>query len=290
MFVTGTDDGVGKTYVCALLAARARAAGLTPAMLTAVQIGEDDATRWLIGRVPGAVGATAHVIRREHLLASRGGDRDRRGRSRARARGLPRAARPQRRRARRRAVRPALADRLEPHDGRSRPARSACPLVIVCRPGRGTINHAALTLEAARRRNLAVQGLIVNGADEPPGARGARQPRRARAPRADPRDHPGRDDQLALGRRRSAAAVRAGAGRVARGIAEVETQTRGHAGRQPEAEAVEPRGARPARHDDARAGAARARCPRRTAAPPGTPCARARGGARGARRAGGGRA
>ena len=74
VFVTGTDDGVGKTYVCALLAARARAAGLTPAMLTAVQIGEDDATRWLIGRVPGAVGATAHVARREHLLASRGGD------------------------------------------------------------------------------------------------------------------------------------------------------------------------------------------------------------------------
>ena len=27
VFVTGTDDGVGKTYVCALLAARARDAG-----------------------------------------------------------------------------------------------------------------------------------------------------------------------------------------------------------------------------------------------------------------------
>src|SRR5215218_1190447 len=61
VFVTGTDDGVGKTYVCALLAARARAAGLTPAMLTAVQVGDDDATRWLIRRVPGAVGATAHA-------------------------------------------------------------------------------------------------------------------------------------------------------------------------------------------------------------------------------------
>ena len=61
VFVTGTDDGVGKTYVCALLAARARDAGLTPAMLTAVQVGDDDATRWLIGRVPGAVGATAHA-------------------------------------------------------------------------------------------------------------------------------------------------------------------------------------------------------------------------------------
>src|SRR5690349_16274889 len=30
-------------------------------MLTAVQVGDDDATRWLIRRVPGAVGATAHA-------------------------------------------------------------------------------------------------------------------------------------------------------------------------------------------------------------------------------------
>ena len=43
------------------------------------------------------------------------------------------------------------------------------PMVIVCRPGRGTINHAALTLEAARRRNLRVLGLIVNGASDRPG-------------------------------------------------------------------------------------------------------------------------
>jgi dethiobiotin synthetase len=41
--------------------------------------------------------------------------------------------------------------------------------VIVCRPGRGTINHAALTLEAARRRHLPVRGLIVNGASDRPG-------------------------------------------------------------------------------------------------------------------------
>ena len=168
VFVTGTDDGVGKTYVCALLAARARAAGLTPAMLTAVQVGDDDVTRWLIGRVPGAVGATAHSYPREHLLASRGGA--------AIAAVDPEHVRevylapprPQRRRARRGAVRPARADRLEPHDRRSRerarpPARDRLP------PGRGTINHAALTLEAARRRNLAVRGLIVNGASDRPG-------------------------------------------------------------------------------------------------------------------------
>ena len=41
--------------------------------------------------------------------------------------------------------------------------------MIVCRPGRGTVNHVALTLEAAHSRKLAVRGLIVNGASENPG-------------------------------------------------------------------------------------------------------------------------
>jgi dethiobiotin synthetase len=168
VFVTGTDDGVGKTYVCALLAARARAAGLTPAMLTAVQIGEDDATRWLIGRVPGAVGATAHVVRREHLLASRGGDpiaavdpdhvREVYLALRGRSDGV---------------LVEGPSGLLSPIGWNRTTADLASalglPLVIVCRPGQGTVNHAALTLEAARRRNLVVHGLIVNGADEPPG-------------------------------------------------------------------------------------------------------------------------
>ena len=43
------------------------------------------------------------------------------------------------------------------------------PLVIICRPDRGTVNHVALTLEAAFSRNLSVRGLIVNGASEHPG-------------------------------------------------------------------------------------------------------------------------
>ena len=197
VFVTGTDDGVGKTYVCALLAARARAAGLTPAMLTAVQVGDDDATRWLIGRVPGAVGATAHAYPREHLLARSGGD--------AIAAVDPEHVRE---------VYLALRGRsdgvlVEGPSGLLAPigwnrttadlaSALGLPLVIVCRPGRGTINHAALTLEAARRRNLPVRGPDRERRERPPGTRGARQPRRARAPRADPRDRPRRDDQLAL--------------------------------------------------------------------------------------------
>jgi dethiobiotin synthetase len=166
VFVTGTDDGVGKTYVCARLAARARAAGLTPAMLTAVQVGDDDATRWLIRRVPGAVGATAHAYTgdqvgetgeaadsvdpehvREVYLALR-----------KRSDGV---------------LVEGPSGLLAPlGDGRTTADLAQAlglPLVIVCRPDRGTVNHAALTLEAARRRNLTVRGLIVNGASERPG-------------------------------------------------------------------------------------------------------------------------
>ena len=36
-------------------------------------------------------------------------------------------------------------------------------LLVVTRPGLGTLNHTALTLEAAERRNLTVAGLVVSG-------------------------------------------------------------------------------------------------------------------------------
>ncbi|MEZ4599115.1 MAG: dethiobiotin synthase [Syntrophotaleaceae bacterium] len=44
----------------------------------------------------------------------------------------------------------------------------AWPLLIVCRPGLGTINHTLLTVEAACRRNLPLAGLIVNGMPSEP--------------------------------------------------------------------------------------------------------------------------
>lgn len=42
-------------------------------------------------------------------------------------------------------------------------------LVVVTRPGLGTLNHTALTLEAARTRNLVVVGLVVCGWPSEPG-------------------------------------------------------------------------------------------------------------------------
>lgn len=37
------------------------------------------------------------------------------------------------------------------------------PLVVVCRPGPGTLNHARLTLEAAWARGIRVHGVVANG-------------------------------------------------------------------------------------------------------------------------------
>jgi dethiobiotin synthetase len=42
-------------------------------------------------------------------------------------------------------------------------------LVVVTRPGLGTLNHTALTLEAARSRGLPVDGLVISGWPAVPG-------------------------------------------------------------------------------------------------------------------------
>jgi dethiobiotin synthetase len=167
VFVTGTDDGVGKTYVCALLAARARDAGLTPAMLTAVQVGDDDATRWLIRRVPGAVGATAHAYLVETARGDAGDATDSVDPEHVREVYLALRKRSDG------VLVEGPSGLLAPlGDGRTTADLAKAlglPLVIICRPDRGTVNHVALTLEAAFSRNLSVRGLIVNGASEHPG-------------------------------------------------------------------------------------------------------------------------
>lgn len=48
-------------------------------------------------------------------------------------------------------------------------ARLGADLVIATRPGLGTLNHTALTLEAARSRGLPVAGLVVCGWPAEPG-------------------------------------------------------------------------------------------------------------------------
>ncbi|HVW35185.1 MAG TPA: dethiobiotin synthase [Acidimicrobiia bacterium] len=47
--------------------------------------------------------------------------------------------------------------------------RLGAGLVVVTRPGLGTLNHTALTLEAARARGLPVDGLVISGWPVEPG-------------------------------------------------------------------------------------------------------------------------
>ena len=47
--------------------------------------------------------------------------------------------------------------------------RLGAGLVVVTRPALGTLNHTALTLEAARARGLPVDGLVVSGWPDQPG-------------------------------------------------------------------------------------------------------------------------
>jgi len=164
LFVTGTDTGVGKTVTSAWLCLRARSAGLDVAYVKPVQT----------GLPPGERGSDA-----DHVA----------GTARVPVFELQRFAQP---------LAPAVAAELEgitidldhlagsivtlaqdrdvlivegaggllvPIAGDRTMAdlakMLAAPLVVVARTGLGTLNHTALTLEAARLRELAVDRIVV---------------------------------------------------------------------------------------------------------------------------------
>jgi dethiobiotin synthetase len=67
----------------------------------------------------------------------------------------------------------------------------ALPVVVVARPGLGTINHTLLTLEAARAAGVQVARVVLNPFPAEPDAVRALQPRHDRAPRPDRGLHAG---------------------------------------------------------------------------------------------------
>jgi dethiobiotin synthetase len=168
LFVTATDTGVGKTEVaCALLAdARARgldAVGMKPAQSGLVPGEPSDAERLLAAadgvepleaicpyafapplapalaaRLEGRTislerildGARALAARHEVLLVEAAG-------------GL-------------------LVPLTERESYADLAVALALPVLVVARAGLGTVNHTALTVEALRRRGLAVAGVVLN--------------------------------------------------------------------------------------------------------------------------------
>lgn len=178
LFVTATDTGVGKTFVsCALLRAAARR-GMRVAVMKPCETGDgDDGDRLL--RAAGRPLDPALVRPyRFHLPASpeaaaaaEGGTVD-----------VERIVEAHDRLA-------ADADFIlvEGAGGLLVPlapgvlmadlaARLGLPLAIVARPSLGTVNHTLLTIEAARRRQLTVAGVIFSRAVESAGADEATNP------------------------------------------------------------------------------------------------------------------
>jgi dethiobiotin synthetase len=168
LLVTGTDTGVGKTYVTAALAAACARSGRRVAVLKAAQTGPDDDAGWIRERVPGIVVRT--VLRYDAAVAPVVA---------ARLEGRPDpslgaivAAAAELRVAADGILVEGSGGLLVPINERETFADLALalglPLLIVARPGLGTLNHTALTVEVARSRGVAVAGVIVCGTSAEP--------------------------------------------------------------------------------------------------------------------------
>lgn len=175
IFVMGTDTGVGKTVVTAAIALAARAQGRTVAPLKPAQTGDD-------GTLPGDAGFVARALglheRPSRLCPYR-----------LRAALAPAvAAQIEGVRLDPAAVVRAYADLSASYDlvlveaagGALVPFSDGVdmaglaialglPVVLVIRPGLGTLNHTLLTLEALHRRGLTVLGTVICGYPPDPG-------------------------------------------------------------------------------------------------------------------------
>jgi dethiobiotin synthase len=171
LFVAGTDTGVGKTVVSALLVARygaVRPLGYWKPVATGAADERDRTTVEVLA--PGVVApAEAYLFAdpvSPHLAARREGVPIELGRIAARYSEL-------------RSVWPDHDWVVEGAGGLLVPLdddgtlqvelvrQMAVPLLLVARSTLGTINHTLLTLEAARRRSLAIAGVVLSG---PPNA------------------------------------------------------------------------------------------------------------------------
>ena len=163
-FVTGTGTGVGKTVVAAALARVLTGRGLRVGVLKVAQTGAGDDLAF----IRAAAGVRAGDCVAPHVFADPLAPAVC-ARREGRPAGLPAVL----------AAYRALGARcdavivegagglLVPLDDDTTMAGAAAaiglPVVVVALPGLGTLNHSALTVEAAARRGLAVAGLVVSG-------------------------------------------------------------------------------------------------------------------------------
>jgi dethiobiotin synthetase len=169
LFVSGTDTGVGKSVVAAAIVAALRARGTRVTALKPVITGLDEAPDpdWppdheLLARAAGcspddvalvcygppvsphlAAELSGRPIRLEGLLAGLRATLD--GECTTIVEG----------------VGGLLVPLAAGYDVRALACDLGLPVVIVARPGLGTINHTLLTLEAARRASLEIAGVVL---------------------------------------------------------------------------------------------------------------------------------
>ena len=189
ILITGTDTGVGKTLVTALIASGLRCRGIDAGVMKPVASGCEDTARGLMSpdvlffeRVLGRLDPTELVnpVRyRAPLAPSVAAEKE--GRTLDLA-ALDAAFESMTRRHQILLVE-GVGGLLVPLEGKFTVAdlalRWRLPLLVVARPGLGTINHAALTIHHARSRGIPVEGFVFNSSDpdiSSPSWRGAFRP------------------------------------------------------------------------------------------------------------------
>jgi len=176
VFVTGTDTGVGKSIVAAVIAAEAAAAGLDVAVFKPAVSGleeEGEPDHELLMRASGTTQSADEVAPYRydpplspHLAAAMSGEEIDTGRLVSAAADATVAADA--------VVCEGVGGLMVPltpdYLVRNLAVELGHPLVIAARPGLGTINHALLTIEAAWAAELEVAAIVLTPWPPEPGA------------------------------------------------------------------------------------------------------------------------
>ena len=192
LVVTGTGTGVGKTVVTAALAACVRALGAEVAVCKPVQTGsrpahgpaDDDLAE--VARLSGVADLVGVARYSEPLAPAAAAEVD--GAPLPTAAGILAAVRSLDRPGRLTLVEGAGGVLVELAAAgetlRDLAVDLGAPVLVVCAPGLGTLNHTALTLEALERKGLSCAGLVIGSWPDQPGA--AEQSNRAALARLAP--------------------------------------------------------------------------------------------------------
>ena len=172
LIVTGTGTGVGKTIATAALASCARGNGIDVAVCKPVQTGMPDDDLAEVARLSG-VQTLVSVARYPEPLAPAAA---------AALAGRPLPTAPDILSAIRAVDEPGRLTLVEGAGGllvelaagavtlRDLAVELAAPVLVVCEPGLGTLNHTALTVEALERHSVACAGLVIGSWPAQPGA------------------------------------------------------------------------------------------------------------------------